>query len=110
MTTDTKDSLEDQIAHLTAGADATPVLEGVERTAGQFIHWFLELGEEKRTEVAERILLNSAEASSCFMRDHEGRIEELNRLVQLGAWLIGELRWIATHPEEFLAQRKAGIR
>lgn len=100
MTIRTKDMLEARIAELTAGADSTPVEEGVERTPGQFIHWFLELPEAERLRVVERIYSTSREASDCFLCDHKGRLEWLEeqrgvRDRALAQWLIAEARWEA---------------
>lgn len=100
MATETKDSLEDQIARLTAGADDTPVEEGVERTPGQFIHWFLGLAEDKRLEVVESIHQNARESGACFVEDHRGRLEWLEEQVLVGRWLIAEARWVASCQEE----------
>lgn len=99
MTIRTKDMLEARIAELTEGADSTPVEEGVERTPGQFIHWFLGLDEAQRLDVVERIFANAQEDSGCFMLDHKGRLEWLEeqraRDRALADWLIAETRWEA---------------
>lgn len=111
MTIRTKDMLEARIEALTAGADDTPVEEGVERTPGQFIHWFLELPEAKRLDVVARIFATSREAGDCFMQDHKGRLEWLEeqraRDRALAQWLIAEARWEAFQDAAAVVERAA---
>lgn len=111
MTIRTKDMLEARIAELTAGADSSPVEEGVERTPGQFIHWFLGLDEAERLAVVERIYATSREGSACFMQDHKGRLEWLEeqraRDRALAQWLIAEARWEALQDAAAVVERAA---
>lgn len=76
--------LEAQIEHLRslvkayeAGADATPVPEGVAGTTGQLWHKMLQADEAGRFRLLNWFMEVAERESSCFALNHEGRLRNL---------------------------------
>jgi hypothetical protein len=74
-----------------AGADATPVEDGVMRTPGQWLHWLLEKDADDRLAAIGTIFGSLEIASECMSMDHKGFLGQLQQTQQALQRLAGIL-------------------
>lgn len=67
----------DKIEAYEAGADPTPVPEGVAGTTGQLWHKILQADEAGRFRLLNWLIELAERESNCFTQNHEGRIDHL---------------------------------
>lgn len=69
--------VRDKLARYEAGADPTPVPEGVAGTTGQLWHKMLQADEAGRFRLLGWFMEIAERSSSCFAQNHQGSIDQL---------------------------------
>lgn len=91
--------LREKLARIEAGADATPSVEGAQRTAGQLWHRLLTGDEGTRMALLEGMLASQQYALDCLSKDHDRRIEHLSdELMDVQAKLSSALGFETPQP------------
>lgn len=71
--------LRREVARLRAGESDQPAPEGTQHTPAEWIHRWNRATTEQRLERVGRILDDSAAAERCWLMDHFGRLDHLQR-------------------------------
>lgn len=95
-----------------SGADDTPISEGCEPNAGQWVALFIDSPADKRRLLATRVLEYANTSHQCFVQDHTGavaqqsalfgQLRDANMLIDAANTTINDLRLQDTKREQTL--------